>query len=83
MSMDAFKTAIADIPMTDDPRVIRRKSRDMTLAFSPIIREEVKDKFAELIVTPRTKDDVIRVAAAAATHRVPVLARGAGTGNWG
>lgn len=83
MSMDAFKTAIADIPMTDDPRIIRRKSRDMTMAFSPIIREEAKDRFAELIVTPRTKEDVIRVAAAAATHRVPVLARGAGTGNWG
>lgn len=83
MSLEAFKKEINDIPHSDDPSVIRRNSRDMTMSFSPIIKEEVKDKFAELVVTPRSKDDVLRVASAAARHKVPVLARGAGTGNWG
>jgi FAD/FMN-containing dehydrogenase len=55
----------------------------MTAAFSPIMRAEAREKLAELIVMPRHKDDVLRVAAAAARHRIAVLPRGAGTANWG
>lgn len=83
MTLDAFRREIADIPQDDDPATVRRKSRDMTAAFSPILREEAKGRFAELVVMPRDKDAVIRIAAAAACHRVAVMPRGAGTCNWG
>jgi FAD/FMN-containing dehydrogenase len=83
MRLDAFKLEIADIPHSDDAATIRRHSRDMTHAFSPILRETAKAKRVDLVVTPRHKADVIRVAGAAARHRVPVMARGAGTCNWG
>lgn len=45
----------------------------MTMSFSPII----------LVVSPRSKDDVLKVASAAARHRIPVMVRGSGTSNWG
>ncbi len=83
MSLERFRTEIADIPQTADPAEIRRKSRDMTATFSPIMRDEAKERLAELVVQPRDKADVLRVAAAATRHRVAVLPRGAGTANWG
>lgn len=83
MSLADFRTLIADIPHTDDPALVRRKSRDMTVGFSPILREQARDRTAELVVSPRNRDEVIRIAAAAARHRVAVLPRGLGTCNWG
>jgi FAD binding domain-containing protein len=81
MSIQALRSEIADIPQTDDDSLVKRKSRDMT--YSPILREEAKGKLAELIVQPRSKDDVIRVARAAALHKVTIMIRGAGTGDFG
>jgi FAD/FMN-containing dehydrogenase len=83
MSLAAFRAEIANIPQTDDLAELRRKSRDMTAAFSPIMRAEAREKLAELIVQPRDKSDALRIAAAAARHRIAVLPRGAGTANWG
>jgi FAD/FMN-containing dehydrogenase len=81
MNLPAFRTEIADIPHTDDRAQVQRKSRDFTN--SPILREEAEGKTADLLVTPRSKNDVLRVARACARHRVPILARGAGTANFG
>jgi FAD/FMN-containing dehydrogenase len=81
MIPQAFLAAIGDIPHTDDPVQIRRKSRDMTM--SHILKEEAMGKLADLVVTPRTKADVIQVARACAQHRVPIMARGGGTGSFG
>ena len=83
MNLEAFRTDIADIPQTMDAAEIKRKSRDMTHAFSPILRDEANTKRVELVVSPRSKEDVIRIAAAAARRRVPIMARGSGTANWG
>ena len=83
MDINAFRRDIAGIEHSDDATQVRRKSRDMTTTFSPILRDELKGKLADLVVSPRDKDEVRRVAAAAARHRVPLLPRGAGTCNWG
>ncbi|OWJ76547.1 FAD-binding oxidoreductase [Haematobacter genomosp. 1] len=83
MNLDAFQSELHDIPQTTDTLTVKRKSRDMTTAFSPIMRDELKDRFADMVISPRTKDDVIRIARAAARHRVPLMPRGAGTCNWG
>ena len=83
LPLAAFRADIAGIPQVDDADELRRKSRDMTAAFSPLMREEARTKLADLIVRPRNKPDVLRIAAAAARHRVPLLPRGAGTANWG
>ncbi len=83
MSLQAFRADTAAIAQSDDPALIRRHSRDQSMAFSPILKAEAKGKLAELVVMPRSKAEVIAVAAAAARHRIPVLPRGAGTANWG
>lgn len=82
-NIPAFLDIIGDIPMVNDPDVVRRRSRDMSITFSPIIRSEASDKFADLIVKPRNMDDVKRVASAAARTRMPLMMRGAGTCNLG
>jgi FAD/FMN-containing dehydrogenase len=81
--IDGFLNAIGEVPVISDRLTVRRKSRDMTAAFSPLMRQEMKDKFADMVVRPRSKDDVLRIAAAAARNRMPLVARGAGTANFG
>jgi FAD/FMN-containing dehydrogenase len=60
----------------------RRRSRDF-FWYSPILYEELKDKLADVVVTPRDEAEVVRVAAACARHRIPLTVRGGATGNYG
>src|SRR5580693_3600612 len=82
-NLPGFIEALGDIPSVTDPALVKRKSRDMTAAFSPVMKREMADKFADAIVTPRSKADVLRLASAAARHRMPLIARGGGTANFG
>ncbi|CAN5801973.1 FAD-binding oxidoreductase [soil metagenome] len=79
----AFVSRIGDVPMVSDADVVRRKSRDMSTAFSPIIRREAVGRYADLIVQPRDKADVIAITRAAAKTHMPLMMRGAGTCNLG
>jgi FAD/FMN-containing dehydrogenase len=81
-ALDSFRAEIGDIPATDDPRALRAKSHDWS-DVSPILRKLLEGKSADLVVQPRTKEEVIRAVAAAARHRIPVTPRGAGTANYG
>src|SRR5882724_4076247 len=81
--LEGFLNALDDVPAISDRLTVRRKSRDMTAAFSPVMRQEMKDKFADIVVRPRDKKDVLRIAAAAAGSRMPLIARGGGTANFG
>lgn len=79
----AFLQALGDVPAITDPDVVRRKSRDMTAAFSPVMKEDALAHVADLIVQPRDKADVLRLARAAAIARMPLVMRGGGTCNFG
>jgi FAD/FMN-containing dehydrogenase len=61
---------------------VKRKSRDF-FWYSPVLNEQLKAKFADAVVMPRDEADVIRAAAACAKARIPLVVRGAGTGNYG
>jgi hypothetical protein len=78
----ALLADIDGIPLTTDAIDLRRKSRDFYW-YSPILNEQLKDKIADVAVTPRDEADVVRVAAACARHRVPLTVRGGATGNYG
>jgi FAD/FMN-containing dehydrogenase len=80
--LKALKADLAGIAMADDAATLKLKSRDF-FWFSPILKPLLDDKRADLIVAPRSKDEVRRVAAACARHRVPLTVRGGGTGNYG
>ncbi len=70
------------IRMSTNDAVIKARSLDYYW-YSPILKAQLADKRAEVIVTPRDQDEVKRVAAAAARHGVALTIRGGGTGNYG
>src|SRR5262245_10539692 len=78
----AFRRDLADIPLLEDAGSLRIRSRDF-FWFSPVLKDVLEDKRAELVAMPRDKTEVIRLAAACARHRVPLTVRGGGTGNYG
>ncbi len=80
--LDRFSAALGDIPHSRDPAALRVKSADFSW-FSPIMSAALAGRLAELVVAPRNEEEVVRIAAACARHRVPLVARGAGTGNFG
>jgi hypothetical protein len=80
--IEEFLTDIASIDWTTEPTDLRRRSRDYYW-YSPILNEELKDKLADVIVTPKDEVEIIRVAAACAKHRIPLTPRGGATGNYG
>jgi FAD/FMN-containing dehydrogenase len=51
--------------------------------YSPILAEQLAGCVADLVVKASTEEDVMRVAAVAARHRVALTVRGGGTGNYG
>jgi FAD/FMN-containing dehydrogenase len=73
---------IAGVPSYSDVPTRRKKTRDYYW-FSPILTPLMNRYLADLVVCPRTEDEVKRVAAACARHRVPLTVRGGGTGNYG
>lgn len=81
-ALDGLVADLGDIPVITDPRVVRRRSRDF-FWYSPVLNHLLNDKSADLIASPRNEEDVVRVAAACARHRVPLTVRAGGTGNYG
>ena len=81
-SIPALCEDLGAIPFTTDPMILRRKSRDQ-FVISPLLRGELAGHVAEIVVTPRDKDEVARAVSAAVKHRIPITPRGGGTANYG
>jgi FAD/FMN-containing dehydrogenase len=73
---------LGDIPHSLDPTTIRRKSRDR-FAISPLLRQVLAGKSADIVVSPRNKGELIDVVRAAVRHKIPMTPRGGGTANYG
>src|SRR5688572_29085278 len=82
MDISQFRAALGDIPVEDHPRIVQQKSRDHYW-YSPRLKAELEHVSAEIVVSPRTQDEVVTVLRAAYAHEVPITPRGAGTGNYG
>lgn len=81
-ALGALARDLGDIPHSAEPALLAEKSRDYYW-FSPILKQELDGLTAELVVAPRTQDEVLKVASFCARHRIPITARGTGTGNFG
>jgi len=81
-NLELFAGSLGDVPVETDPKILRKKSRDF-FWFSPVLKRQLQDKIADLVVVPRNEADVMRVAGMAARYRVPITIRGGGTGNYG
>ena len=78
----ALAVELGDIPVQADAALLRQISRDFYW-YSPILKKLLDGRVAELAVRPRSEAEVLRVLAACRRLRIPVTARGGGTGNYG
>jgi len=80
--VEQFRHDIGDVTATTDARQLRIKSHDFHW-YSPILTPQLQNCRADIVVQPRSEQEIWTVAAAAARRRVPVTVRGGGTGNYG
>lgn len=80
--LGALRAALAGLDVEDDEAARRRAAADYHW-YSPVLAEKLRGRRPDLVVRPRSLDEVLRVAAACARHRVPLTVRGGGTGNYG
>ena len=78
----AFRADIGDIACFDDPKLLEGKSKDYYW-YSPVLKEQLDACACQLIVQPRSEEEVVTIAGAAARRRIPLTLRGGGTGNYG
>jgi len=82
MDLAALRRDLAGLPIEDSPKIVQQKSRDFYW-YSPVLKRQLDHVSADLIVSPGSEDEVVRVLAACYRHGVPVTPRGTGTGNYG
>lgn len=80
--LEQFRHDIGAVSSTVDERQIRLKSHDFHW-YSPVLTPQLQNCMAEVVVQPRTKDEIATVVKAAVRHRMPLTIRGGGTGNYG
>jgi len=82
MDIASFRAAIGDIPVEDNARIVQQKSRDHYW-YSPRLKQQLEGVTAEIVVSPRSTEEVVTVLREAFKYDVPITPRGAGTGNYG
>jgi len=80
--ISGLAAALDGIELGTDRALLRQKSRDFYW-YSPILKQQLDGKAAELLARPKNEDEVLRILAACREARVPVTVRGGGTGNYG
>ncbi|MEM7567714.1 MAG: FAD-binding protein, partial [Pseudomonadota bacterium] len=80
--ISAFKSALGDIRTEEHPKLVQQKSRDFYW-YSPVLKRQLEDVTGDIVVSPKTEDEVIAAVAAAYAHDIPITVRGSGTGNYG
>lgn len=74
--------ALDGVATETHPRRVQMKSRDFYW-YSPILKEKLRHVTADLLVSPKSEGEVVRVLAACHARGIPVTPRGSGTGNYG
>lgn len=78
----AFAKELEPVEVITNPTLIKKRSRDF-FWYSPILNEELKKCFGDLVALPKTKDELKHCLELAYNHEVPIVLRGGGTGNYG
>ena len=82
MDWNAFTADLDGIESIEAPNQVAKLSEDY-FRFSPILEPLLDGKVGDIVLRPNNENDVIRIAQACVTNRVPLTVRGSGTGNYG
>lgn len=80
--LQALRATLAGLDLDDSEAARSRAAADYHW-YSPVLAEQLHGRRPDLVLRPRSVDEVLRIAAACARHRVPLTVRGGGTGNYG
>ena len=81
-AIERLQRELPDHDWITDPGRIARLSQDFAW-FSPVLHRQLKDKRADVVVRPRTEEEIRALVAACSRLGVPITIRGSGTGNYG
>src|SRR5262249_22704700 len=81
-TVEQFCSDIQGIQASTDLRERQIKSRDFHW-YSPVLTPQLQKCIADVVVQPRSEEELRAVIAAAIKHRIPMTLRGGGTGNYG
>ncbi len=81
-AIEHLKADLEGLQIEDNPQIVKQKSRDF-FWYSPVLKHQLDDVTGDLVVTPKSEDEVIRILKACYARDIPVTVRGAGTGNYG
>ena len=81
--IERLRHDIGNVSSTVDERQIRQKSHDFHW-YSPVLTQELQNFMADVVVEPKSEDEIAAVVTAAVrTSWIPLTLRGGGTGNYG
>lgn len=78
----SLRTLVGDTNVVDSGEALKTLSRDFYW-YSPVLRRQLDDKRADVIARPGSLDELRAVLQACHAAGVPIVPRGAGTGNYG
>lgn len=78
----SFAERLAPVEVITEPVLVKKRSRDF-FWYSPILNEELKKCFGDLVAVPRNAEEMKHCLRLAYDAEVPVVLRGGGTGNYG
>ncbi len=82
MDVTALRADLEGIRIEDNDKIVQQKSRDFYW-YSPVLKRQLDHVTADLVVTPKSREELIHVLKSCFRHEVPVTPRGTGTGNYG
>lgn len=80
--IEGLKARLSGIRTEENPALVKQKSRDF-FWYSPTLKRQLESVTGDIVVSPKTRDEVIATLAAAHALGIPVTPRGTGTGNYG
>lgn len=80
--IDALESRLDGVKTERNPALVKQKSRDFYW-YSPTLKRQLESVTGDIVVSPKSEDEVVRVLAAAHALSIPVTPRGTGTGNYG